>query len=1277
MQAHPFLMRPGRPYKHPCLAGYSGGLLLLVLLALLIGLTPMQSVQAAVTAGWSPLTGASGTGTSGVVNALGLDSNNNLYVGGNFVTAGGVTVNSIALWDGTDWSGFTGPSATGLASGGNVNGLALDSAGQLFITGNFTTVGGLPGAFRGGGAKWNGAAWVWLDPTAPYNIISAIGNALVIDGSDRIYFGGDFVQAGNSMITANGVTRFDDATTTFFNLQDSVTSGIGVSPINVRALALDSSNNLYVGGGFTLAGGVANTARIAMYNGMNWLPLGAGIDNGQVNALAFDSLGNLYAGGTFNSVNGGTAAAGIAMWNGTAWTALGSGVTGGSVNALAITPDNVVYVGGSFTSAGGVAGTSRLARWSGGWRALPEGVPDNSVNALKYDSLNNALYVGGSFVQAGTPAVTVNRVAIYQPGNVVVNTADDVVDANGGNCAGLAISQLPGPDGFTSLREAICAANVAPGLDTITFDNSLDSIPITLSIPGTDEDANATGDLDITGDLTITGNGATNTIIQAGTNDTNGIDRVFHVVSNVNVTFENLTIRYGQTTASGGGIYNTSGSTAVLDSEINGNRAAFGGGIANIEGTITLNQSTVSGNTATANGGGIDSDAFGFLATLNIYNSTFSGNSAGNAGGAILAYTGGAANSVVNLVNTTVHNNNAFAGALASWDNGGGAAIINMQNSVVALQAAATANCTAITGGVFNSNNHNLESANTCNLTQLNDIPNGTANLGPLQDNGGATKTHALLNGSQAIDAGNNMVCAAAPLNSRDQRGVLRPQGATCDIGAYELVTAVTPGTSGGDGPGGVGTTDGGSTLRLWLRADRDVYSDAGCTTPGSDGNTAGCWKDQSGNNFNFTNTVVATHPVYEMTETGINNQPSLQFTNDRLVYLNFPVLTNINDYVIYGVSQHNADAGTLIGGVQTGGNGHGLQIASWAAGNNVRFLHRMPFSSGGGNDLIMTNNAYTAGTPHMVTAVRNKTNNVHAARVDGGVQQSIVATAAVFSSNLDIAVGNRSGGANPGHVLNGYIGEVIIFAEAPMDVRRLLVENYLSSKYTIAIPGANDFYDGDTPGNGDFDLDVAGIGRFGGNSHTQAHAAGMIVVNRTFLQDNGDWLLFGHRTPSNANTASDLPTTGEWATAPNPQRWERHFYVDVTDSGVNGGTVDIIFDFSEGRMNNCCLPSGPISNYRLLKRDNLTGPFTDMATATAIIGDQVHFQGIDVSLLGSNFTLGTLDALNSPTAVSLQSITATSQPDSKVILLLSVVLLTFTLLGVHIYRPDEVQNEA
>jgi hypothetical protein len=91
--------------------------------------------------------------------------------------------------------------------------------------------------------------------------------------------------------------------------------------------------------------------------------------------------------------------------------------------------------------------------------------------------------------------------------------------------------------------------------------------------------------------------------------------------------------------------------------------------------------------------------------------------------------------------------------------------------------------------GNISSLGHNLTDDTSCGLTEPSDLVVADAMLGPLQDNGGPTETHDLLPGgtttpgSPAIDAGDNAACPTT-----DQRGVVRPQGAACDIGAVEYV---------------------------------------------------------------------------------------------------------------------------------------------------------------------------------------------------------------------------------------------------------------------------------------------------------------------------------------------------------------------------------------------------------------------------------------------------------------------------------------------------------
>ncbi|MCB1808354.1 MAG: hypothetical protein KDJ99_25345, partial [Candidatus Competibacteraceae bacterium] len=417
-------------------------------------------------------------------------------------------------------------------------------------------------------------------------------------------------------------------------------------------------------------------------------------------------------------------------------------------------------------------------------------------------------------------ALSQGQLAPAYAAGIVVDTTGDVLDAN--SCAGMAPGDLPGPDNVTSLREAICAANNNPGPDTITLPDLGGSPDLyTLTLTGRGEDGNITGDLDITdtsGALIITGNGASTTIIQAGTTNTNGIDRVFHVRPGATATFENLTIRHGRTDQAaagsqddGGGIRIDGGNVTVTNSAITDNAAqggtsVDGGGIrANAGSTLTIADSTISNNSSSDQGGGIHLDGTtaggsgSGASTINITNSTISGNSAVDDGGGI-ASTGTTISLTLNNV-TVANNSTGDASAGGGIDLGSGT--YSLKNSIVADNTTINMFCgTAPTIGYSI-----IEGSSGCGTISA---PNLTADPGlvALADNGGPTETHALGGGSNAIDSGETVnggtasgACVGTAGNiSVDQRGAPRAQGASagdsgCDRGAFESSSTVPSAT--------------------------------------------------------------------------------------------------------------------------------------------------------------------------------------------------------------------------------------------------------------------------------------------------------------------------------------------------------------------------------------------------------------------------------------------------------------------------------------------------
>lgn len=223
----------------------------------------------------------------------------------------------------------------------------------------------------------------------------------------------------------------------------------------------------------------------------------------------------------------------------------------------------------------------------------------------------------------------------------------------------------------------------------------------------------------------------------------------------------------------GGGIYNSNlGTTTVNNSTISDNLSEDGGGIWISSGTVTVNDSSLSSNIADGDGGGIFKYSSG---TVTVNNSTIFDNMTGGSGGGIYNYANA----------TTMINHSIFPGNSANYEGG----IYDPQGSVTVNNSIIASNGGSDCAGspdVFISLGYNLDSDGSCNLTGPGDLPNTDPLLDQLKDNGGGTLTHALLPGSPAIDAGDNDNCPAT-----DQRGVARPKGAGCDIGAYERETIV------------------------------------------------------------------------------------------------------------------------------------------------------------------------------------------------------------------------------------------------------------------------------------------------------------------------------------------------------------------------------------------------------------------------------------------------------------------------------------------------------
>ena len=235
------------------------------------------------------------------------------------------------------------------------------------------------------------------------------------------------------------------------------------------------------------------------------------------------------------------------------------------------------------------------------------------------------------------------------------------------------------------------------------------------------------------------------------------------------ITITDCIISGNSTTVNGGGIGGATTLT-VANSTISGNSAGTsGGGISG--GDVSIVNSTISGNSAGTSGGGIGGGG------LSIVNSTVSGNSAGTSGGGLYSFF-----SSLRVANSTITGNSAPSGG--GIYNDGQLSVVEISNTI--LNAGALGENIFNSGGTVTSDGYNLSSDDGGGyLTGPGDQINTEPLLGPLQDNGGPTFTHALLPGSPAIDAGDPNF---SPPPFTDQRGCPfdRVSNGRIDIGSFE-----------------------------------------------------------------------------------------------------------------------------------------------------------------------------------------------------------------------------------------------------------------------------------------------------------------------------------------------------------------------------------------------------------------------------------------------------------------------------------------------------------
>jgi hypothetical protein len=521
--------------------------------------------------------------------------------------------------------------------------------------------------------------------------------------------------------------------------------------VNISGLSITGGYGVPYGGGLYNNGGTVTIADCA------------------INGNSADLGGGIY---TYN----GTLAISDSTLDDNA-AAYGGGLYNNSYNAMSlVTITDTAISGNSATSSGG-------------------GLEDNSGGLASNNG--GTISISGCTV-CGNSAVLGSGVHSYGGMVTVADSAicyNTATDGGGLYCVGKVGSLVTIIHSFISANSAADSAGLANNGGTMTIADS------TICGNAATGDGVAGGGVDNYTGATLTILGSTISGNYAGAYG-GGIDNI----EGATATVVDSTISNNHTDGLGGGIYTYNATLTIITSSLRDNAAAYGGGLYNNSyqnmSTAMITDSSISNNTA-LQGGGIDNDNG---ATLMVTGSTLSGNTAGSGGG-LHNYAG-----TVTVAESTISGNTASGngGGLANnsgtltmtestiadntvINSGYGGGLYN--NQMMTTRNVIIAGNTATNGpdvsGNLGSQGHNLISNDAeASGFDLTDLLNLDPLLGPLQDNGGPTFTMALLDGSPAIDAGDN---TDAP--DWDQRGpgfprivgIIDPENPNIDIGAFEV----------------------------------------------------------------------------------------------------------------------------------------------------------------------------------------------------------------------------------------------------------------------------------------------------------------------------------------------------------------------------------------------------------------------------------------------------------------------------------------------------------
>lgn len=437
-------------------------------------------------------------------------------------------------------------------------------------------------------------------------------------------------------------------------------------------------------------------------------------------------------------------------------------------------------------------------------------------------------------------------------------------------------------------------------------------------------------------------------------------------------------------------------------------------------------------------------------------------------------------------------------------------------------------------------------------------------------------------------------------------------------------------------GPGGVGNS---TNNVLWLSAESGVFNNAG-STPAANTENVQQWNDRSGNGRHATQATVGNRPNLQTNV--LNGYPVVRYSaanNDRMASTGLATANSASVFVVARYTTLPSPNPGLVQGTPAGlaytSDAAQKSVGMWVASGNTRLWGRGVQSNGIQRQIsqvtpIAANTTYLMNSVYGGTVIQQYVNN--------GVSGSETYDGTLLSWT-DMAIGAQHGTES----WNGDIAEVTVYNTNVNDAQRIIIANYMAAKYGLAL-AANDIYREDNVARGNFDHEVAGIGRVNAsNIHNDAQGSGIVRISNPAGLGNNEFLFWGHNNGM----------LGAWGVDDVPDglqgRLERVWRVSERNttgaSAVDVGAVDITFDLSG-------LGNVDAAHLRLVVDTDLDGILADeipIAGATHAGGNLYRFSAVTALVDGARFTLGTTNMAITPLPIELVSFTANSERNGTV----------------------------